>query len=317
MMPSIAGIGEWHCPEFSPLIPSDKKETADNLTLTTGTSHSITSGVEHSMMAWSQTLATPPTDLMSLAPIPLPELVEPIATATVSPATGSQLYAQRRAALHAGTTYTRVSPDSFYDQWFSATTQPTYQDWVNLLTQEANAVGSGQGSNQLTVLLGDSLSLWFPVDQLPSDRLWLNQGISGDTSTGVLNRISVLKAVQPTTIHLMVGINDLRHGVSDDVLVGNIQSIVQQLQQDHPDAKIVVHSILPTRLPAIPTSHITALNQRIEAIAEQQGVYYLNLQDSFLDTAGILNRDFTTDGIHLSDRGYAVWQSALRLFNLA
>jgi lysophospholipase L1-like esterase len=251
------------------------------------------------------------THLMSLTAGALP------VSNSVRPTSGSQLYAQRWAALRAGKTYTRLPADSFQDLWQSATDHPHYEDWLHLLAQEAAAMARGQGQNRLTVILGDSLSQWFPNDHLPSDRFWLNQGISGDTSAGVLRRLALLDGTRPDVIHLMVGINDLRGGATDAELLANLQQIMQNLQQRHPTAQIYVHSLLPTRLPAIPNSRITNLNQAIAQIAQQEAVAYLDLQANFADEEGNLRRDLTTDGLHLSPQGYALWHSALRWLQLA
>lgn len=227
------------------------------------------------------------------------------------PNSGSQLYHQRRAALTAGQLYTRLAPDSFQAQWINAQTQPTYEQWQQLLAQEAKAVGQGQGQNQLTVMLGDSLSLWLPPEWLPRHQFWLNQGISGDTTAGIRNRLSALDHTRPTTIHLMAGINDLRHGATNQTVLTNLAAIVQQLQQRHPQAKIVIYSILPTRLPQLPSDRITDLNQQIQRMAHQTGVNFLDLQPHFADAQGGLRPDLTTDGLHLNPRGYRLWHHAI------
>ncbi|HAX89511.1 MAG TPA: lysophospholipase, partial [Cyanobacteria bacterium UBA11370] len=56
--------------------------------------------------------------------------------------------------------------------------QLNYQQWVALLEQEAQVIAE-QKPEHLAVLLGDSISLWFPNELLPPDQKWLNQGISG------------------------------------------------------------------------------------------------------------------------------------------
>lgn len=249
--------------------------------------------------------------------MPLPELLTAVSSTLARPSSGSQLYAQRLEAIRQGKTYTRLPANSFQDIWQNATYHPHYEDWLALLAKEADAMARGQGSNRLTIMLGDSLSQWFPNDQLPSDRFWLNQGISGDTSAGVLRRLSLIDQTQPDVIHVMVGINDLRAGATDAELLTNLQKIMAELHQRHPSAQVYVHSLLPTRLPAIPNDRITALNEAIAQIAQDENVAYLDLQTTFSDDDGNLRLELTTDGLHLSRYGYALWQSALRWFQLA
>jgi lysophospholipase L1-like esterase len=237
----------------------------------------------------------------------LPNLV----AAVVRPLTGGQLYQQRRVALRAGRVYTRLPVSSYEQFWLNATMQPTYEQWVELLTAEAGAIARGQGSNRLTVLVGDSLYLWYPQEQLAGDRFWLNQGISGDTTTGVLQRLSAFSQARPDRIRVMVGINDLRRGATDEQVLSNLRQIMRQLQHSHPTAQIFVQSILPTRLVAIPASRIAGINDRLAAIAQQEGVNFVDLQSHFADTSGDLDSSLTTDGLHLNPQGYAVWQMAL------
>lgn len=226
------------------------------------------------------------------------------------PISGSQLYQQRLTALSMGLTYTRLASNSFRKDWLNSIAQPTYSQWRKLLSREAKIMAIGQGKNRLTVILGDSHALWFPIDRLPSDRFWLNQGLSGDTTTGVLARVSTFAETRPDTIHVMVGINDLRKGKTDKEILGNLQQIMQRLRQEHPNTQIFVHSILPTRLAAIPSNRVRWLNYNIAALTKQESVNYLNLQPAFTDADGNLRRTLTTDGIHLNAQGYQVWQTA-------
>jgi lysophospholipase L1-like esterase len=226
------------------------------------------------------------------------------------PTSGKQLYEQRMIALRMGLIYTRIASDSFRNQWASTLTQPTQQQWISLLTREAQMMAAGQGNNRLTVILGDSHAMWFPVDKLSRDRFWLNQGMSGDTTAGVLKRISTFALTRPDTIHVMVGINDLRKGKTDKEILMNLQKIMQKLRQEHPDAQVYVHSILPTRLAAIPSQRVRWLNYNIAALTKQESVGYLNLQPAFADANGVLRKTLTTDGVHLNARGYQLWQAA-------
>lgn len=229
-----------------------------------------------------------------------------------SPRSGSQLYAQRLAALRAGKLYTRLPASSFRNAWLQANEQPTYEQWRALLRQEARAAAAGQGNNRLAVIVGDSLSLWFPPDRLPSYQLWLNQAISGETTRGILKRLSDFSHTQPQVIYVMAGVNDLKQGLTDAEILWNFQQIVRRLQQRHPRAQIVLQSILPTRSHLIPNDRIAGLNQQLSTIAQRSGALYLDLHAQLADTNGQIQPEYTTDGIHLSEQGYAAWQWGLR-----
>ncbi len=203
--------------------------------------------------------------------------------------------------------------------------QLTYPEWLMLLTQEAQAVAA-KSPERLTILLGDSLSLWFPHNLLPDDQIWLNQGISGEISAGLLDRLDIIAPTRPETIFIMIGINDLIRGIGSDTVLANQQLIMRTLRAAHPDSQIVVQSILPhaaeqatwegrDRLLEISNAQIRDLNRRLEAIATDENIHYLDLYSLVSDAQGNLHSDLTTDGLHLNEQGYRVWRSALMLYS--
>lgn len=201
----------------------------------------------------------------------------------------------------------------------------TYREWIDILNQEAK-VAADQRPPHLTILAGDSLSLWFPTELLPEGKNWLNQGISGETSNGLLKRLNIFDRTQPEVIFVMIGINDLIRGMSDRVILDNQRQIINYLRNTHPTTQIVIQSILPhgaeqatwkgrEKLLAIANNRIRQLNQQLQNISTKKGVKFLDLYPLFTNTQGNLRREFTTDGLHLSREGYIVWRSALQIYS--
>lgn len=200
-----------------------------------------------------------------------------------------------------------------------------YQQWVSLLEQEANAIAAS-GAPRQNILLGDSLTLWFPQELLPGRKTWINQAISGENSSGLRQRLYILDQTDPETVFIMIGINDLIWGKPQDQLIGNAQEIVRYLRQSHPNTRIVVQSILPhggesatwegrDRLLALPNEQIRSINQQLKQIADDNGAYYLDLYPLFANGENELRTDLTTDGLHLNWQGYIVWRTAIALLN--
>ena len=196
-----------------------------------------------------------------------------------------------------------------------------------LLQAEASAAVSINAPRQ-NVLLGDSITLWFPSDMLPGRKTWLNQAISGENSGGLLNRLYVLDSNEVEAFFIMVGINDMIWGGKDEDLTYNVRSMINYLQEQHPDARIVVQSILPhggenaswegrDKLAAISPSRVEAVNEKLELIAAELGVDYLDLHPLFANGEGFIRPDLTTDGLHLNEDGYMVWRTAIALYNQA
>jgi lysophospholipase L1-like esterase len=198
-----------------------------------------------------------------------------------------------------------------------------YQQSVAVLKDDAKLVAA-IAPRHLAILAGDSISLRFPAAQLPGYRV-LNQGISGDTAAGLLKRLSAFDQTQPEVVFVMIGINDLLRGRSNGEILADQQRIIQDLKAHHPKAKIVMQSVLPhateqvtwegrDRLLSISNRRIKALNDGMKAMAKKQSVHFFNLYPLFADSAGNLRRELSSDGLHLSDRGYEVWSIALQVY---
>ena len=201
-----------------------------------------------------------------------------------------------------------------------------YQQSLGQLKDEARLVAALKPKH-LAILAGDSLSLRFPPGKL-SDYRVLNQGISGETAAGLLKRLNVFAQTQPDVIFVMIGINDLLRSRSDSEILGDQRRVMANLKAAHPDAKIVMQSVLPhaveqvtwegrDRLLAIPNHRIKTLNEGIKAIAQAESVNFFNLYPLFADSQGNLRRELSSDGLHLSAQGYEVWGIALQVYGEA
>lgn len=200
----------------------------------------------------------------------------------------------------------------------------SYEGWVARRRQEAEAMARRRPA-RLAVLVGDSLTLAFPARLLPDGTTWLNQGISGDTTRLLLRRLDGINRLQPEVIFVAIGINDLLQGVSDDTIVENHRAIANGLRRAHPNSRVVLQSLLPhrgvqsswegrERLRSVTRERLQRINRRLAQVARDERVGFLDLFPMFADSKGDLHPDLTTDGLHLSDRGYLVWRAALDSF---
>jgi lysophospholipase L1-like esterase len=200
-----------------------------------------------------------------------------------------------------------------------------YEQWLDILGKEAKAVAV-KNPDRLTVLLGDSLTLWFPPERLTGNRSWLNQGISGENTAGLLKRLNLLDDLKPQTLLVMVGVNDLIKGNADETLITNYQKLIDELKAKHPKAEIVMQSILPhggdrltvddrEQVLKVSNERIVQVNRQLRELATQREVKFLDLHAVFVDAEGLLRSDLSTDGLHLNAPGYASWQAALQTFD--
>jgi lysophospholipase L1-like esterase len=138
----------------------------------------------------------------------------------------------------------------------------------------------------------------------------INRGIGGDTSVGLLHRISTITELQPRAVFLMIGSNDLFNlHLRPEQSVANVQAIVAQVRQSSPATPVFIQSILPTwRVKENIQSR--NVNQGLRSLADGKHVFFLNFYSAFLK-GELLDPELTSDGLHLNGQGYARWKQLL------
>ncbi len=154
------------------------------------------------------------------------------------------------------------------------------------------------------ILLGDSITAWNPV------RGVVNLGVPGDTTRDLLWRLEEIEEGREGEIYLMAGVNDVIMGFPDEKILGNYTLLINELKKKF--RSLTVISILPVDN-MDRNKRIEALNRRIEEVATEAQVRYLDIYSEFLGGDGRLDPSYTSDGIHLSTRGYELLNSKLNL----
>jgi GH35 family endo-1,4-beta-xylanase/lysophospholipase L1-like esterase len=146
-----------------------------------------------------------------------------------------------------------------------------------------------------------------------------NFGWGGDTTHNILWRLQngELDGVSPKIVVLQAGTNNLPwSGPADDAaardVVGGIKAILAAFQQKAPDATIVLTALFPRPQNTALAPAIDQINARLADLADGKKFRFLNINAQLGDGKGGLRPDFSSDGLHLAERGYDVWAAALK-----
>ena len=118
-------------------------------------------------------------------------------------------------------------------------------------------------------------------------------------------------------IYLMLGINELGWN-GTDIFRSHAENLLRRLQADHPDAEIVVQSLLPVSAEQdakgsyVNNQRILAYNQVWMELAEETGCDYLNIAEAVTGEDGCLPAEMSFDGVHLNRAGCHAWLDYLR-----
>ncbi len=208
----------------------------------------------------------------------------------------------------------------------SATAAPQSDDpqnwWQKRHAEKMELVRKG-GSE--IVFIGDSIT-----HGLEGSAIWkekfaaapysaLNLGFSGDRTEHVLWRLDhgELDGYKAKVVILMIGTNNIGHKPRSeespvDTIIG-VNEIIRKIRQKQPQAKIVLHPILPRgeKPDDEKRRRVDAANEGLRQLADGQDVYLCDFNDLLLNDDGTLSKDIMPDFLHPSDKGRRIWAKAL------
>jgi lysophospholipase L1-like esterase len=166
------------------------------------------------------------------------------------------------------------------------------------------------------LFVGDSLTEWFDLDYYFPQSPIVNEGIAGDTTYGLLERIDDIISVPAKRIFLMIGINDILNGFDKDDIIENLQLLIENIGSQSSKSKLIIQSILPVNETMLGAAgrfnHIISdINASLKEYCEDCRHIYLDLYAFFLNGSE-LNSIYTTDGAHLSRKGYQLWAEKIK-----
>lgn len=160
-------------------------------------------------------------------------------------------------------------------------------------------------------MLGDSRIAQADWAQLLGRSDVANRGISGDTTAGVLGRLSESVPASCELCVIQIGVNDLYGETPLPEIERNCGAIFAQIRQSATRRVLVTSVILTSDAGSAFNARITELNARLMQLANQHRCEWLDLNGA-LAPDGALERRLSPDGLHLNADGYAIWAALLK-----
>ena len=156
----------------------------------------------------------------------------------------------------------------------------------------------------------------------------VNRGISGDYTAGVLKRLDEILFYKPTSVFIMIGINEFfadnskKPEVNPENVAKNILKIADIITEHSPKTKVFIHTILPinndqyirvkeVNYNFLHSNYTPSINSQVEetnSILKSNRQYQvIDLHSIFIDKTFKLNPNLSSDGVHLNENGYNLW----------
>jgi len=156
----------------------------------------------------------------------------------------------------------------------------------------------------------------------------INRGISGDFTNGILQRLDEIIFYHPTSVFLMVGINEFfadnsnNPNINPRYVARNILKIANMINRGSPKTNILISTILPinnkqyndvkdVNYNFLQDSYYPSVNNQVaetNVILKSNKKYaVVDLYKVFIDKNYNLKSNLSSDGVHLNDKGYDLW----------
>ena len=166
------------------------------------------------------------------------------------------------------------------------------------------------------VFFGNSITRGSSFHEYFSDKKICNLGYPGDNLDGMLLRVDQIKAVNPSKVFIMAGINGLQYqtlSIFDD----KYEKLVKSVKEKNPQAEIYLQSILPVNKTILGNKKyannekIIAANDILKKIAVSNDCTYIDVHSLYYKN-GELDPSLTKDGVHLLPQCYEKWAELLK-----
>jgi lysophospholipase L1-like esterase len=161
-----------------------------------------------------------------------------------------------------------------------------------------------------------SISRWYGLKEAFPEYEIIQRGFGGSTSEDVLLYMEkIVLPYYPSKIFYYEGDNDIRKGIPVKEIYENIKEFVEQINRNLPETQIYLIS------PKISLSRIRYqekyenLHASMKKLAmENKMVHYVDVASPMINSKGEVNDSlFMKDGIHLNEKGYAIWKEVINL----
>lgn len=192
-------------------------------------------------------------------------------------------------------------------------------DWFRKLWAEKRSTWASRADRDRysVVFLGDSITQGWGDDlggAFPGVKV-ANRGISGDTTRGVLIRLKEdVIALNPTTVVLLIGTNDLEEGADPETITANVKLILAELHKADASLPVVLCQVFPSAASKKrPSDKIRKINDLYAAaIKGDSRVTLIETWPLFADAQGDAIPAEFPDLLHPNKAGYVKWAAALR-----
>ena len=178
---------------------------------------------------------------------------------------------------------------------------------------DADAASRPKGAIVLTG--SSSFARWRTMEEDLAPLTVVPRGFGGSTMADVLHYVDrLVEPYAPRAVVIYEGDNDTNNGVAPMKIAGELKQIIAKIHAISADTRVYVLSVKPS-LARVgvwdKAQETTEFYQQIAASDDR--LHFIDVATPFLKADGTVMDDvFVDDGLHLNDKGNAIWAAAIK-----
>ena len=159
-----------------------------------------------------------------------------------------------------------------------------------------------------------SIRMWKSLVADFPDHSVLNRGFGGSQIADSLNFADrIILPYKPSVIFLYAGDNDVNAGKSPEVVLADFEALVKKVHASLPETRIGFIAIKPSLKRWGLIDQVAHANYLVEGFCrETPHAFYVDIYHPMLLPDGTPDpKLFIKDGLHMTEKGYAIWKEAI------
>ena len=199
--------------------------------------------------------------------------------------------------------------------WCSLFAQTSYDSLYLKSSVYKNRTGMFEQStikSAKIVFLGNSITYGGEWNTLLKRDSISNQGINGDNTLGMLHRLQYVYQLHPKLCFVMAGINDIYADAPVEKVFDNCKKIIDTLRANNiiPIIQSTLHVNPKWKRAEAKNLEVKKLNTLLSEYCIVNTITFVDV-NAKLSTNGVLNDQYTTDGVHLTPAAYSAWSELI------
>ena len=194
------------------------------------------------------------------------------------------------------------------------------QDPARFQKEVDSIISANKSVNKDNLILftgSSSIRMWENLKESFPNHNVLNMGFGGSEMADLLYYSDkLILPFKPKQIFIYEGDNDLSLGRTAEQILTSADGILSLVRQRLPESEVIFISPKPSLKRWALKEKYEDYNEKLKAwTTQKRNVRFADVWTPMLDSDGKVMQDiFIADGLHLNEKGYSIWTSALKKY---